>query len=152
MNNPTEIRRLSQERLDEAEILYHNSKVDGAFYLSGYSVELSLKAKVCERLCIPNLFDEGDRTLNSISGISDIRRTVKTHNLFMLLILCGLRDKFDADSSVNRHLAKAKSLIIGKWDENSRYKSCGLTSVELNEIIELLKDPNDGLLKWIENN
>jgi hypothetical protein len=152
MNNPTEIRRLSQERLDEAEILYHNSKVDGAFYLSGYSVELALKAKICELICVPNLFDEQDRSLNSIEGISEIRKALKTHNLKVLLIFSGLKDKFETDKVANQHLYLANSLIFEKWNESLRYKSCGLQPIEINNVIELLKDPNDGLLKWIENN
>jgi hypothetical protein len=151
MNNPTEIRRLSQERLDEAEILYHNSKVDGAFYLSGYSVELALKAKICEKICIPNLFDETDKSLNMISGISDIRRTFKTHNLFMLLILCGLKDKFEADKATNKYLYLVNSLIFEKWNETMRYKSSGLSSNDINNIIESLKEPIEGLLTWIKN-
>lgn len=91
MTNPTEIRNLAKQRLSEAEILYHNHKYDGAFYLAGYSVELTLKAKICERLGIPNLFDETDESTNSIKGIGEIRKTLKTHNLLTLLIFSGLK-------------------------------------------------------------
>lgn len=58
MTNPKEIKDLAKQRLTEAEILLKNGMCDGAFYLAGYSVELTLKAKICERLGIPNLFDE----------------------------------------------------------------------------------------------
>ena len=46
MENIHEILKLATERLEEAQILYENNKPDGAFYLAGYSVELTLKAKV----------------------------------------------------------------------------------------------------------
>lgn len=125
MTNPEEIRKLAQQRLKEAQILFNNGMCDGAFYLAGYSVELTLKAKICERLGIPNLFDEKHPTTNSIKGISDIRKVLKTHNLFILLIFSGLKLKFDNDKAINKDLAKANSLLFNAWDENARYKPCG---------------------------
>jgi len=95
MTNPQEIKSLAKQRLKEAEILYENGMFDGAFYLAGYSVELTLKAKICEKLGIPNLFDETNLDTNSIKGIGEIRKTLKTHNLFTLLIFSGLKIKFD---------------------------------------------------------
>lgn len=152
MKDPFEIKKLAYERLEEAEILYQNKKYDGAFYLAGYSVELMLKAKICERIGVPNLFDEDDQTLNKINGISEIRRALKTHNLFILLIFSGLREKFDIDKSANKHLLKANSLLFGNWNENSRYKPCGFMSgSDVNDLIHLLKDSN-GLLEWIKQN
>lgn len=111
-----------------------------------------LKAKICERIGVPNLFDEDDKALNAISGISEIRRALKTHNLITLLIFSGLREKFDSDKSVNKHLLKAGSLLFGNWDENSRYKPCGFMNAgDVNDLILLLKDSN-GLLEWIKLN
>jgi HEPN domain-containing protein len=49
VKNPGQIRQLAYERLEEAQILAQNGKYDGAFYLAGYSIELMLKAKVCEQ-------------------------------------------------------------------------------------------------------
>ncbi len=56
MINPQEIEKLAWQRLEEAKILYENKMFDGAFYLAGYSVELMLKSKICNRMGIPNLF------------------------------------------------------------------------------------------------
>jgi len=152
MKNPIEIKALAFERLGEAEILYQNKKFDGAFYLAGYSAELMLKAKICTRMGVPNLFDEDDKVLKSIPGISEIRKSIKTHNLIVLLILSGLKEKFDADKSTNQHLFKANSLLFSNWNENSRYKPCGfMKSTDVHTLILLLKDEN-GLLQWIEQN
>ena len=152
MTNPTEIRNLAKQRLSEAEILCRNGKYDGAFYLAGYSVELTLKAKICERLDIPNLFDETDAGTNSIRGIGEIRKTLKTHNLFTLLIFSGLKIQFDNDKATNIELAKTNSLLFNAWDENSRYKPCGHTSDEdVKKLIDLLSQSN-GILTWIEQN
>ena len=74
MDSPESIKALAWERLEEAEILYQNGKFDGAFYLSGYSVELMLKAKICERFGIPNLFDESHGKLkeDDVQGIVNL--------------------------------------------------------------------------------
>ncbi len=106
MTSPSEIIKLAWQRVQEAEILYANNMHDGAFYLAGYSVELMLKAKICERLGIPNLFDETDKNANAIEGIGEIRKAVKTHNLFTLLIFSGLKIKFDNDKTPAEYLRK----------------------------------------------
>ena len=152
MTDPTEIRNLARQRLSEAEILYQHNKYDGAYYLAGYSVELTLKAKICERLGIPNLFDETNASANSIKGIGEIRKTLKTHNLFTLLIFCGLKDKFDTDKATNVELAKANTLLFNAWDENVRYKPCGhIVKKDVEVLINLLSRSN-GILTWIERN
>ena len=106
MTNPAEIRKLAKQRLEEAAILSEKKMFDGAFYLAGYSVELTFKAKICERLGIPNLFDETNSDANSIRGIGEIRKTLKTHNLFTLLIFSGLKNSFDDEKTTNKDLAK----------------------------------------------
>ena len=152
MINPEEIRKLAKQRLQEAEILYKSGMCDGAFYLAGYSVELTLKAKICERLGIPNLFDETDISANSIKGIGEIRKTLKTHNLFTLLIFSGLKNKFDNDKATNIELAKSNSLLFNAWDENARYKPCGhMLDRDVEKLINLLSGAN-GVLTWIEQN
>jgi hypothetical protein len=152
MTNPEEIRKLAAQRLEEAKILYQNGKYDGAFYLAGYSVELTLKAKICDKLGIPNLFDESNVDVNSIKGIGEIRKTLKTHNLFTLLIFSGLKVKFDNDKAKSIDLAKANSLLFNAWDENARYRPCGhMLEKDVEKLITLLSGQN-GILTWIEQN
>jgi hypothetical protein len=152
MTNPEEIKNLAYQRLKEAEVLFKNGMCDGAFYLAGYSVELMLKAKICERLGIPNLFDETNADANSIKGIGEIRRTLKTHNLFILLIFSNLKIKFDNDKATNKELAKANSLLFNAWDENARYKPCGhILDKDVEKLLNLLSGSN-GILTWIEQN
>lgn len=152
MTNPEEIRKLARQRLQEAEILYRNGMADGAFYLAGYSVELTFKARICEKLCVPNLFDETDANTNSIRGVGEVRKALKTHNLFILLIFSGLKNRFDADKAVNKDLAKINSMLFNAWDENARYKPCGyMQNQDVEKLISLLSGPN-GMLTWIEQN
>jgi HEPN domain len=91
VKNPAQIRKLAIERLEEAQILAQNGKYDGAFYLAGYSIELMLKAKVCEQFGVDNLFDE----VCKFPGASEVRRAIKTHDIAVLFIFSGLRNKFE---------------------------------------------------------
>ncbi|MBK7959379.1 MAG: hypothetical protein IPK03_15570 [Bacteroidetes bacterium] len=151
MTNPEEIRKLARQRLQEAVILCDNNMSDGAYYLAGYSVELMLKAKICDRIGIPNVFDDSSKS-NSEKGMGEIRKTLKTHNLFTLLIFSGLKIKFDNDKASNKELAKSNSLLFNNWDENARYKPCGhIQKDDVEKLINLLSGAN-GILQWIENN
>lgn len=151
MTNPEEIRKLAWQRLSEAEILLKNGMYDGAYYLAGYSVELLLKAKICDRLGIPNLFDDNNKS-NLEKGMGEIRKILKTHNLFTLLIFSGLKVKFDSEKATNKELAKANSLLFNSWDENARYKPCGhMVDKDVEKLINLLSGTN-GILTWIEKN
>lgn len=105
MSNPEEIKKLAHLRLREAALLCDNTLLDGAFYLAGYSVELMLKAKICERLGVPNLFDEsgGDsQEQRELWKIGEIRRAVKVHNLYQLLVYSGLKIKYDQGRATNK--------------------------------------------------
>jgi hypothetical protein len=149
MDTPTEIKQIAWNRLAEAKVLFRNKMYDGAFYLAGYSVELMLKAKICENWGISNLFAIGDKVNPDISKIREI---VKTHKLTILLILNGLKYKFDTDKAKNKNLFKANSLLFEKWSEQVRYFPLGtIRKEEAKDLIDLLKH-NKGLLKWIEQN
>lgn len=140
-------------RLEESKCLAANGFYDGAFYLAGYSIELALKAKICERYNIPNLFSENiSVTSDSFKGLSDLRKFLKTHNVNLLLVLVGLNVKFDTDKATNKELANANSLLLNCWDENARYKPCGHKDPkDVQKLITLLSS-NNGLLQWILNN
>lgn len=155
MNTPLEIKEIAWKRLEEAKVLYRNKMYDGAFYLAGYSVELMLKAKICENWGIDNLFNFDEKDFGSKKyneNISIIRRFVGTHSLPILLIISGLKLKFDNEKANNKILLKANSLIIEKWSEQVRYLPNGNSnSNEVKNLIDLLKHKK-GLLKWIETN
>jgi HEPN domain len=152
MNTPQEIIDLAKERLSEAKILYDNGKFNGAFYLAGYSVELMLKATICERIGIPNLLETNEREqfVNQESSVSDIRKAIKTHNLWTLLMFSGLKEQFELDKTTDINLQKAGSLLFGSWNENARYKPCGhFVDKDVKEMIGLLSDKGS-FLEWIE--
>ena len=153
MKNSNEIKTLAYERLSEAQILCDNGKYDGAFYLAGYSIELMLKAKICQQFGIDNLFDENC----NIQGVNEVRRAVKTHDIAVLLIFSGLKAQFDIIKSTHITLAEINSLLFtasGRclWNEQIRYYPCGSQEAEnVQRFISLLQH-KEGLLQWIANN
>jgi HEPN domain-containing protein len=150
MKNPEHIRQLAHERLSEAKILCDNGKYDGAFYLTGYSIELMLKAKICEQLGVDNLFDEACK----IHGIREVRKAIKTHDISVLLIFSGLRKKFEIAKSENRVLERINVRLFHDsghciWSEQIRYQSVGSQIADnVQELVELLNH-EEGLLQWI---
>ncbi|PRY36026.1 hypothetical protein CLV58_113157 [Spirosoma oryzae] len=113
-----------------------------------------LKAKICDRFGIPNLFNEqgGDSAeQRQHLKIADVRKAVKVHNLFQLLVYSGLKAQFDQAKSTNRLIMKTNSLLFGKWDENCRYLPVGTmkSKTDMRSLLNALKDPG-GLLEWIE--
>ena len=157
MKSPTQIKQLAWKRFSEASILADNQKYDGAFYLLGYSIELMLKAKICEHLAVPNLFDESCK----IQGMGVVRKAAKTHDIPTLFILSGLRAKFDEAKSYEQTLMTISMLLFdesGKcvWNEQKRYELSDSQSQDNRAVLALelinLLSGEGGLLKWIENN
>jgi len=153
MTTTQKIADIAHKRLTEARLLFSNGMYDGAFYLSGYSAELMLKAKVCTAFCIPNLLDDDCKELNAIEGIAEIRKVVKTHRLYTLLILSGLKTAFESitiDSNSQYYpLGNLHRLLFQKWSENARYNTVGTARKEdVEELLNLLSG-NNGFLKWI---
>jgi hypothetical protein len=150
MKTAQEIKNIALERLQEAAILCDNGKYDGAFYLAGYAIELMLKAKICERFDVDNLFDETSK------DISKVRNSVKIHDISSLLVFSGLRNKLENDKSTNDVLELTINKLFDAqkclWSELHRYQTIGLKNPnDVKELISLLLDEN-GLIQWIQNN
>ncbi len=156
MNSTLEIKELATARLEDAKILLANSRYEGAFYLAGYAIELTLKAKICTHLDIDDLFSDNPTT-HSKGSLGRFRESLMTHDLFILLNLCGLGQKFekmklsDVDFSNNCSLLFQNPTSTG-WSEKVRYKQGYITSKTVDKIINFLTEPTKGLLQWIENN
>lgn len=145
MNTAIDIKNLADLRIEEAQILLNNDKVNGAFYLLGYSIELYLKYKICKLLNIDNLFND-QCSLKKYFG-----KTFYSHDLNALMVFSGLKIKFDIAKSENVILSKTTSLLIDAWSEKSRYDIQPKSKREIQDAIDLLNHPN-GLLLWIQNN
>lgn len=149
MKTPADIRDIAKTRLNESKALVSAALYDGAFYLAGYSVELALKAKICDTLDIPNLFDESFRS----GGAGEIQRIFKIHKLDDLMLLSGNRRNFEQAKASNPALHANWMIIAEKWNEHCRYMCCNTKSqLDAQELIEAIGDNKNGVLTWILNN
>ena len=57
MANHRELKEIAKSRLKAARMLIDKNDYDGAFYLMGHVVELSLKSAICKRLNFPTYPD-----------------------------------------------------------------------------------------------
>jgi len=147
MRNAQEIRELANRRIDEANLLIANNYFEGAVYLAGYAVELSLKAKICELLDIPNLFDFGHNNIQS-----SLIKSYKSHDFEQLILLSGLRSKLQTATSENQELLTNWSILC-EWSEEKRYCKCGAETLEATqEFMNAITSTENGIKTWIESN
>jgi len=150
MNTPIIIRTLASLRLEEARILADNDKPDGAFYLAGYSVELTLKARIAEQFGIESLFADKVSAADDFTDIGKVKNLVQTHNLFLLLVMSGLRLPYFQKRQQDKIFLKFDPRLW-TWNERLRYQLPGrFSQQDVTEFIDFLAAP-DGLLTWIKN-
>ncbi|MEO7176810.1 MAG: hypothetical protein ABIV51_12880 [Saprospiraceae bacterium] len=154
MTDEAAILALSDQRVQEAKVLLAAGLCDGAFYLIGYSVELALKAKICNRLGIPNLFDPGNSDKPTLTKLqwNEFRKPFLTHDLLALLAYSGLKAPYDSEKAANQTFFKLNSFLFTAWDESVRYKPCGHTNLaDVKGLVDMISQPQ-GLLEWIKTN
>ncbi|MCW3124863.1 MAG: hypothetical protein JWO03_521 [Bacteroidetes bacterium] len=131
-----ELKSLSKIRLKEAKILKDNGCYEGAAYLTGYSLELALKARICKIL-------DAD-----YPDTGDLGKVYKTHNFDQLIRLGGIRKKFDDKAAADPDFQLNYSTING-WNESWRYES-GKTVLFVEKLLVALENPGNGILSWLK--
>jgi HEPN domain-containing protein len=110
MITQSDLQNNAEERLKDAEALLAAGRYDGAIYLGGYVVELSLKSRIC--------------TVLNWKGFPQTRsefqnyQSFKTHNLDVLLALAGVEEKVKT-----AYLAEWSA--VATWDPEARYNPMG---------------------------
>jgi hypothetical protein len=105
-----DLKAMAREKLKDAQALFRAGRYDGAIYLSGYAMELALKARICQTLRWPG-FPE---TKSEFENYQSFR----THNLEVLLHLTGIEDR------IKQHYLPAWSVASG-WKPEIRYQRAG---------------------------
>jgi hypothetical protein len=108
MISTSDLKAIARARLDDARVL--GKRFDGAVYLSGYSVEVALKARICRTLKWNGFPD----TAAEFKGL----QSIKTHDLEILLRLSGVEGRIKT-----KFLAEW-SLVLD-WDPEKRYRTVG---------------------------
>jgi len=139
MPKRAELKQLAKIRLKEAKALFDCGFYDGSYYLAGYVVELSLKARICKVLDTDDYPESGD-----------LSRSFKTHKLDDLLRLAGLERKFERAKMANQNLLTNWSLVT-EWKEDFRYRPVGSShKLRAQNTIAALENEHDGIFTWIK--
>ncbi|MEZ4732199.1 MAG: HEPN domain-containing protein [Caldilineaceae bacterium] len=122
MISRVELRQIARERLKDAEVLLNAGRYDGAIYIGGYVVELTLKSRICKVLKWKGF----PQTRGEFQNFQSFR----THDLDVLLTLSGIEDKIRT-----KYLAEWSAIAI--WDSEARYKPVGsATKAETQLLVE----------------
>lgn len=129
-----EFQKLAELRAQEAAVLLHNRKLQGAYYLAGYAVECALKACVAK-----------ETKRHEFPPKLEFVRDVYTHDLIRLLRLAGLDKQLDIDMKLNPALGINWG-VVKEWAEKSRYVTAGLKGKDMHMAL----GGADGVLTWIK--
>ena len=136
--NRKSLRRLTDIRITDAQLLFNIRRYDAAYYLAGYAVECALKAKIAQNVKRHDFPDK------------DTASKAYVHDLSALLRLAGMDRQLDLDKSSNQALA-INWALVKDWSETFRYAT-GMKRQTARDLIQAISDPSDGILQWIDTN
>ena len=130
-----DLQAIAQAKLDDALNLLKNGRFSNAYYLSGYAVEIGLKACVAAQISADTIPDP------------DLMKNVLNHDFKKLVGLAGLQTELRlAESSDPRFHAYWG--IVSDWSPESRYENCDPMTAQL--MVEAVGNSTSGVLKWIK--
>lgn len=125
MISTKDLQAIARARLRDAQVLLKGKRFDGAFYLSGYAVELALKARICRTLKWRD-FPQSGREFEDF-------RSLRTHNLEVLLKFSGVEERIRA-----KHAAEWN--VVAGWDPEKRYQAIGtLNPLEAEKMVKCVE-------------
>lgn len=125
----------SRIALEDAKLLLENKRYSNAYYLSGYAVELGLKACIAKQISPETIPDK------------DLMKNIIRHNFKTLVGLAGLASELKQEQDADKTFASFWG-ILGEWSPDSRYEAKDPTSTQL--IIEAIGNKKSGVLEWIK--
>ena len=118
----SELRNISEVRLEDAKVLWSSGRFDGAVYLCGYAVEMALKARIWGTL-------RWDGYPSTSSEFLEYQ-TFRTHDLDVLLHLSGV------EGDILTH-AFSEWSTVAVWDPEIRYNPIGrVTETAAQSMVE----------------
>jgi hypothetical protein len=120
-----DLEEISAARLLDGKVLYGARRFDGAFYISGYAIELALKARICKTLQW-NGFPDTNKEFERFSSF-------RVHDLAVLLKLTGLESIV-----MTQHVAEWS--IVAAWKPQARYAQIGTVGErQANRMLEAIE-------------
>jgi HEPN domain-containing protein len=132
--NRNDLRDLADLRLQEAKALINKRLYDGAYYLTGYAVELGLKSCIAKKT---QRYDFPDKRIVIESYSHDLNSLVKVSGL-----QAALEAEMKRDGAFQVNWA-----IVKDWNEGSRYSRND--SRRAKGLYAAVTDPRHGVLRWL---
>lgn len=132
----TDLQKIAELRIQEAEILLQNNAYSGAYYLAGYAIECGMKACIAKQIR-KHEFPDRKFILDSY-----------THDLDKLLNVSGLKPTLNEATANNPDLDINWS-IIKDWTVDARYDHT-IGEKQANDLFEAIHDKTNGLLQWLK--
>jgi hypothetical protein len=130
-----DLQAIAQSKIDDAILLSANGRFSNAYYLSGYSVEIGLKACIAAQVSAETIPDKA------------FLRGVLNHQFPLLIGLAGLagplKEQQDKDAQFASYWA-----IVNEWSPDCRYETKDSMSAQL--MVQSVSHPDSGVLKWIK--
>lgn len=129
-----DLQALAQVRYDDAASLLQLGRYSSAYYLSGYAIELGLKACIARQVRSEEIPEKG------------LIQNLYTHEFRKLVNLAGLaRELADAQNADQQF--QAFWGIAAEWSPDSRYAISDALSAQL--MLTAIGEPQHGVLRWI---
>lgn len=133
-----DLKQLAELRLREAEILFDQGMYDGSAYLSGYAVELALKAVICNKLKIARY-----------PSAKQHKGAFAIHDFDALLFLAGLSSEMSVATADEAVLTNWS--VATEWGPERRYSPPGAYErVSALALLDAIRDVDTGVLSWLK--
>ena len=133
--NRTDLQINALKKLDDAVALVQIRSYSNAYYISGYAIELGLKACIAEQISVETIPDK------------DIIKGILSHDFVALLGLAGLADEHKAMKKRDLRFAANWAIALQR-SPDARYDSSGHDAAR--SLIEAISEPKSGILTWIK--
>jgi len=134
--NKSELEKLVEIRVQEADILLKSKCFQGAYYLIGYALECAFKASISNQV---KAFDFPDKRLANASH---------THKLSELVGVAGLKQKLN-EQEIQDENFKLNWAVAKDWSEVSRYE-CSVEENKAKDLYKAITDNESGILAWLK--
>jgi hypothetical protein len=129
------LRRLSDDRLQEADVLLRAGLWTGAYYLTGLAIECALKS------CLAGAVREHD------FPDRDFVNKMYVHKLTTLFELNGaLWAQFQVDMKADAKLNLNWS-VVKDWDDSKRYDL--VDELSAKDLYNATIEPESGVIEWV---
>lgn len=116
----SDLKKIAQARLKDADALSNSRRYDGAIYICGYAVEMALKARICKTLRWSGY--------PSTRGEFQNLQTFRTHDLDLLLHLSAAEGRIKTE-------CLPEWSAVAQWEPEARYKPVGSATKEDVELM-----------------